>query len=49
MIMPFTRTLFSFNSRAREGRDYSSGVPGPAFVRFNSRAREGRDKTVLIL
>ena len=33
----------SFNSRAREGRDYHGGGPNDNAHGFNSRAREGRD------
>ena len=37
----------SFNSRAREGRDFAALARACLGLRFNSRAREGRDRGIL--
>ncbi len=38
-----SRSLGSFNPRAREGRDAATVLPVAAAIGFNPRAREGRD------
>ena len=38
----------SFNSRAREGRDYRFCLIASYSSGFNSRAREGRDKCAVV-
>ncbi len=40
---PGRDNLQSFNSRAREGRDWTASRVSPTYASFNSRAREGRD------
>ena len=41
---PATAKGFSFNPRAREGRDGGRTRATPSTISFNPRAREGRDR-----
>ena len=43
--VPNLGDMSSFNSRAREGRDWLPVIKSSQLSRFNSRAREGRDRS----